>query len=169
MYSSVVNKTIFKKMKKLLHTSLYIVAMTLLFSGCADDNTSCTKDISSKIKSMETEYGCENTLVNLHLNQFTDYKIIETAEVYDNFVTGTCHPEIDFDNYYLIVGNTASQSKINSIKYKLYKSCEPNFYTLDVRATIDDSQPGDINQVFHILMPKDETISYFKVLHTFLN
>lgn len=152
------------KIKKLLP----ILFVAISFNSCNKDDETCTTDISNELKSIETLYGCENTVVTLQLDEFAEYKIIETSVQYDAIVSGDCHPAIDFDKYYLIIGNVPSDKKIVSFDYKLYDSCEPNFFKLNVRIKKDETLIGNSYNTFHVLMPKEKDIQSFEVFYTVL-
>jgi hypothetical protein len=150
-----------KKIMKIYFVSLIVL---FLFDSCSTSNEKiCDTDISNKIASVETIYGCTNSINSLQLIEPANYLIIEDKATYDLKVIGTCHPEIDFNKYNLIIGNVLTENKISSLKYKLYGSCEPNFYKLVVTVTKDKGQVPIDSSVYHILVPKEVQFEFFKV------
>ena len=92
------------------------------------------------------------------------YIIITTEDEYDAKVKGSCHPEIDFDTYNLLIGYSASIKKISSVKNRLYKSCEPTVYNLETTVKYQGNAEERKFFTYHLLVPKNEQIDELKVI-----
>lgn len=108
-------------MKRLQILSL----MILIGVGVACSKKECCTDIdlSSSTKSI-TALGYADAPLNMGINVNAPYLIVNNKEDYDTLVSGTCHPNIDFSKYQLIIGYFASQRKVLDFNYKYYSSCE---------------------------------------------
>lgn len=149
---------------------LILLSLVIFLVNCSnDDKEFCSSDVSNKLSSIDNVYNCTNSLDNLILAEPSSYIIIEDKIKYDELVTGDCHPEIEFDKYKLIIGSIISENKISSVKYEYTKSCEPNFYKLFVKVTRDLSQLNTDNKIktFHVLVPKEDQIDFFKLFLIF--
>ena len=117
---------------------------------------SCTydcDDTSIITKHFENDFGCENTKHDLVVDLINDYTIIRSKESYDNQVSGTCHPDINFSLFDLVIGKQSSGNWNDTIIYNLTRTCPEDelILTVDIiqsAATIPD------NVVYHAIIPK---------------
>jgi hypothetical protein len=132
------------------------------FVSCKKDN--CKEELRT-IKNLETEYGCVNTKRTLTINLTNNCTIIRSKDSYDNLVTGSCHPEINFSTYDLVIGRQSSGNLNDTIKYDLRKACPKNELTLTVDIVQSAVTQPD-NVVYHVLIPKlgDEEPINIKVI-----
>ena len=122
----------------------------LAFNSCKRDNC---KDELRTIKNLETEYGCVNTRHSLQINLSNDFSIIRSKTSYDNLVTGSCHPEINFSIYDLVIGKQFMGNLCDTIFYDFRKVCPKNELTLTINIRQSALTQPD-NVVFHALIPK---------------
>ena len=110
---------------------------------------------------MESDYGCENTKYSLVVDLQNNGKIIRSKEAYDTEVTGTCHPDIDFSKYDLVIGKQSSGNENDTIIYDYRYACPNNELTLTVDIIQSDATRPD-NVVYHAIIPKlgdEETLN----------
>ncbi len=143
---------------------LFIILLSSLQS-CESKDEICTKDITNSTKTIEELYNCTTTFENLSLISKEDsYLIITTKNEYDSKVVGSCHPEIDFGTYNLLIGYSASTKKVSSVKNRLYQSCETNVYNLETTVTSQENTGQRTFFTYHLLVPKTEQIDELKVV-----
>ncbi|MCL4640364.1 MULTISPECIES: hypothetical protein [Olivibacter] len=107
------------------------------------------------LPSLEEVYGCTDTRYALHIDLKETHELIRTKHTYDEKVTGSCHPAIDFEKYDLLIGRKGLKSGNHSITYELKKSC-----TGEERLVVTFHQ--DISAVaatvtYHVLLPKADS------------
>lgn len=121
-----------------------------LLSACKKDH--CTETVLTT-KHFESDYGCANTKHTLIIDLNNNCTIIQSKADYDSKVTGTCHPEIDFTQYDLIIGKQSSGNWNDTILYDLRHKCPEDELTLTVDIIQTDLTQPD-NVVYHALIPK---------------
>ncbi|UOQ74784.1 hypothetical protein [Hymenobacter cellulosilyticus] len=105
------------------------------------------------MKSLESEYGCQNTSRQLEINLNQTYTVIRNQADFDRLVTGACHPLIDFSAYDLIIGKKGLASGTSGITYTYQRDCATNRPTL--RVTFGQSMTTEApNLTYHALVPK---------------
>ncbi|MEM6298676.1 MAG: hypothetical protein AAF740_08325, partial [Bacteroidota bacterium] len=104
--------------------------------------------------SLELEYGCTNTLYDMDVDIFTgNPQHIRSKEQFDLLVTGTCLPEIDFDNYDLVIGKRQFAFEVDTVShYPLKTSDGTVIIVFEVRKGQDLLQEKTI--VYHALITK---------------
>ncbi|MDM8174044.1 hypothetical protein QT327_06705 [Olivibacter sp. 47] len=73
------------------------------------------------LPSLEEVYGCTDTRYAFHIDLKETHELIRTKHTYDEKVTGSCHPAIDFEKYDLLIGRKGLKSGNHSITYELKK------------------------------------------------
>jgi hypothetical protein len=138
--------------------SIVIFALILGLSSCKKNDC---KDELRSIKHFESEFGCQDTKHTLAIVLNNDYTIIRSKDSYDSQVSGTCHPEINFSLYDLVIGKQSSGNWNDTIIYDLRKACPENELTLTVDI-IQSAMTLPDNVVYHALIPKlgdEETLN----------
>jgi hypothetical protein len=79
--------------------------------------------------------------------------VIQSKEAYDSKVTGTCHPEINFTQYDLVIGKQSSGNWNDTILYDFRQKCPGNELTLTIDIVQTDLTQPD-NVVYHALIRK---------------
>jgi len=132
--------------------SLIINTLILIFflSACKKDN--CTETILT-VKHFESEYGCTNTKHTLMIDLNNTCTLIQSKEDYDSKVTGTCHPDIDFTLYDLVIGKQSSGNLNDTILYDLRHKCPEDELTLTIDI-IQKALTQPDNVVYHAMIPK---------------
>ncbi|MCA8829362.1 hypothetical protein [Hymenobacter pini] len=129
--------------------------LAALFTGCVTcvgENEPCV-DATLPTTSLEKEYGCGDTRRQLSVNLNQTYVIIRNQTDFDQQVTGSCHPQIDFTKYDLVIGNKGSASGSSSIAYTYGRSCETGQLKLRVKFTQGMTNDAPI-LTYHALVPK---------------
>jgi len=139
----------------------YLVVF-ILFSSCCKDDSVCTIDITNKAFSIEEVYGCNNTITELVINSDTNSFFITNMNEYNNLISGDCHPQIDFEEYNLLIGKTFSLNKINSFEYTFYETCESGIYKLYLKPIKEVNSNLERFYTYHLLIPKNIEILYLK-------
>jgi hypothetical protein len=129
----------------LLSLFLFCILISCKKNNC-DEKTITTKHL-------ESEYGCVNTKHSLVIDLVNDCKIIRSKEAYDSEVSGTCHPDIDFSLFDLVIGKQASGNWNDTILYDYRTACPDNELTLTVDI-IQSAMTTPDNVVYHALIPK---------------
>lgn len=106
-------------------------------------------------KHFETEFGCRDTRHTLEIALTDQCTLIQTKTDYDNQVSGSCHPDIDFNTYDLVIGKQSTPREVDTIYYDYGISCPENDLTLNVEIVQGDADSPD-NVVYHALIPKQK-------------
>jgi len=138
-----------------------IPVLLICMSSCKKND--CKEELRSA-KHFETEFGCVNTKYDLSIDLTNNVTVIRTKDDYDTKVTGTCHPEVDFTQYDLVIGNQATAYRNDTILYDFRIACPENQLTLSVEIIQSDVNVAD-EVVFHAMIPKlgDEELLYINV------
>jgi hypothetical protein len=137
-----------------MNTKIIILTAIGIFTSCT--NKEKCEDILLSVEHL----ACENSKYSINIELSDNYTYIRSEEEYDLLVTGTCHPEIDFSNYDLIIGKQASGNENDTIHYDFRRVCPENRLTLNIEIVQSDLTRPD-NVTYHALIPKfgvDETI-----------
>jgi hypothetical protein len=129
--------------------------LALLFTSCATcegDKEPCA-DTALPTTSLEKEYGCTDSRRQLSINLDQTYTIIRNQADFDKLVTGSCHPQIDFTKYDLVIGNKGSASGSSSIAYTYARECQTGQLKLQVKFTQGMTNDAPI-LTYHALVPK---------------
>ena len=145
-------------MKKLYFLSIILV---IVVNSCKKND--CNEVIIMQ-KHLESDYGCTDTRHTLVINLQNDGTIIRSRADYDSQVTGTCHPEIDFSKYDLIIGAQSTGNVVDTIYYDYRIKCPDDELTLTVDIIQSAATTPD-NVVYHAIVPKigDEQAVYLIV------
>ncbi|RPD45209.1 hypothetical protein DNI29_17610 [Hymenobacter sediminis] len=141
-------------------TSTLLATTAILLSGCA---TVCGTEPEPEprpclsatlaVKSLETEYGCQNTTRQMNVNLSETYTVIRSQQEFEQQVSGSCRPQIDFAVYDLVVGKKGLASGPGGINYTLRQECNTNKLVLSV--VIGRSMTTEApNITYHALIPK---------------
>ncbi|WP_139923622.1 hypothetical protein [Hymenobacter sp. DG01] len=105
------------------------------------------------MKSLETEYGCENTVRQMNVNLSETYTVIRSQQEFEQQVSGSCRPQIDFVTYDLVIGKKGLATGVGGINYTLQQDCYTSKLLLNV--TISPSMTTEApNITYHALIPK---------------
>jgi hypothetical protein len=130
-----------------MKTSL-LFFIALLFLGSCNEKEKC-EDILLTVDHFE----CENSKHALIVDLSNDFTIIRSKEQYDIMVSGSCHPDINFSNFDLVIGKQSSGNWNDTIIYDLRKTCPENELTLTIEIIQMDITIPD-NVVYHAMIPK---------------
>lgn len=130
-------------------------------SSCKKND--CKEELRS-VKHFESEFGCVNTKYDLSIDLYNSFAVIRNKDDYDTKVSGTCHPEIDFTAYDLVIGKQTTTYKNDTILYDFRIACPEDQLSLSVNIIQSDVNVADA-VVFHALIPKlgDEEPLYIVV------
>lgn len=134
----------------------FLAILTLLigFASCNNDDDNCT-DITLNTTSLESEYDCINTKYQMEINLSEDYMIINNQSDFDELVTGSCQPPIDFSTYDLVIGKKGLSNGNVSISYELIQKCTDGNQILTVTFNQNETTEAP-NLTYHALIPKLE-------------
>ncbi len=135
----------------------------VLFDACTKDNKSeelSTEEIL-KTESLETVYGCQNTMMLLSLPDIAgkdSFYIINNQKDFDAHIKSTsCSPQIDFDKYTLLIGTKILTSGCSGINYELKKitAGQKESLSMTVRFELNLTTVA-IGVTYHVLMPRQQ-------------
>ncbi|TGE29475.1 hypothetical protein [Hymenobacter metallicola] len=131
---------------------LLLTAMAL--NSCA---TTCGVEPCSNtavaVKSLESEYGCQDTRRQLSINLSETHTVIRNQADFDRLVSGPCHPLIDFSAYDLVIGKKGLASGNAGIAYTYQRDCTTNQARLQV--TFSQGMTTEAPHItYHALVPK---------------
>ncbi|MBX0290526.1 hypothetical protein K3G63_08760 [Hymenobacter sp. HSC-4F20] len=136
-------------------TSTFFAATLVLLSGCitpVDEPAECVGP-ELLVKSLESEYSCQNTTRQLNINLSETYTVIRSQEEFDKQVTGSCRPQIDFTTYDLVIGKKGLPNGVSGIAYTLRRECNSNKEVLNVAISLGMTTEAP-NITYHALIPK---------------
>jgi hypothetical protein len=134
----------------------HIILMVVLMSPSSCFRKEDCQDILLNVEHL----GCENPKYSINIDLSNNYTYIRSKEEYDTLVTGSCHPEIDFSKYDLIIGKQTSANENDTIYYDLRKPCPEKKLTLNIEI-VQSAVTRPDNVTYHALIPKlgdEETI-----------
>ena len=140
--------------------NLFIIKTLIILLFCCSSNDLEPCDTMLDIKSLESEYGCENTKHLIDIALTDSFKIIRSQSSFDSLVSGPCKPQIDFTMYELIIGKKGLTSGNTAIKYEMVRDCKTKMLRLTV-TFIQNEATVALNITYHALIPKlkdEETI-----------
>lgn len=132
-----------------------LIIMSLMITLSCNDKDEC-QDIQLAVEHID----CINSKYALQIDLNNNYTIIRSKDAYDNKVSGTCHPSIDFSKYDLIIGKKSSGNENDTIKYNLRRTCLNKKMILTIDIIQSDATRPD-NVTYNALIPKlgaDETL-----------
>lgn len=133
-----------------------ILIITIFMGSCAEDD--CQSG-SIDIKELD-EFGCLNAQLTMMVDSPNEFDLIRSQDEYNQLVSGTCEPQINWQEYDLIAGRISFDKTVDSVSKRLTKDCFNNQLTLRIEFNLSDMEiPTAIN--FHALIPKlsnEETI-----------
>ena len=133
---------------------LKTLLLSILFFGLfACNNDDGCSDSVVNITSLEAEYGCMKTEYQMDIALSDTYVVIKSQVVFEDLVSGSCVPTIDFTLYDLVIGKKGLSSGNESIAYELIKDCETANETLTV-TFIQNATAIAPNLTYHALIPK---------------
>ena len=140
-------------MKTLKQLGLVFVLVILGWACDNDDDghSGCDLPAPYGINSLENAYDCENTENDMDINLNDTHVLIRTQAEFDNLVTGTCMPQIDFDMYDLLIGKQALTNGLDQIIYAA-TACDGTVY-LEVRFRLNATDIAP-NVTYHSLLEK---------------
>jgi hypothetical protein len=133
-----------------------ITAIFLVFTiqSCSNDDD-CTPTTLA-ITSLEDEYGCINTPYQMDIDLSEDFIIIRSQAVFEELVTGSCLPQIDFEAFDLLIGKKGLTNGFETIDYDgLANNCENGQLNLTV-TLVRNATAIAPNVSYHVLVPKLE-------------
>lgn len=140
--------------------ALFGMQVLILLFCCSSNNPETCDDTVIEIKSLESEYGCENTKYQMDIALVNNYEIIRSQMSFDSLVSGSCKPQIDFITYDLVIGKKRLTSGNTSITYELVRDCKTKMLRLTVTFNQNITTVAP-NLTYHALIPKlkdDETV-----------
>jgi hypothetical protein len=149
-------------MQKTFLTMLLIVTICSAFKcNKEDENIACSSG-PLVIKSLETEYGCINTPMQMNISLSNTYRLINSQAEFANLVTGSCLPTIDFAQYTLLIGKQTLNGGLSNISYEANKDCSTGGYVVNVTITKNLALQAP-NVTYHLLLPKIQNSSLVQV------
>jgi hypothetical protein len=150
--------------RHLMKMKYLIVTLALFVSLSSCKKNDCKEELRST-KHFESEFGCVNTKHDLLVDLTNNVMVIRSKDDYDSKVGGTCHPDIDFALYDLIIGKQATGYQNDTILYDYRIACPENQLTLTVNIVQSNLNTAD-EVVFHAMIPKlgDEEPLYISVI-----
>ena len=113
-------------MKKVLIS--YILCLLLgSITGCTDNNQ-CEAG-NQAVKSLQ-DFGCSNVAYNVDVFSANEYALIRSEEEYNQNVEASCQPNVDWNNYDLIIGKQQLSNGLERIERNLVVNCSTNQLTL---------------------------------------
>lgn len=135
---------------------LWISILVFSLISCNDDTDDTCIDAIIETTGLETEYGCTNTKYQMDIFLNDDYVVIKNQETFDEMISGSCLPSIDFSLYDLVVGKKGLTTGNTSIAYELIKNCKTGNENLKV--TFNQNMTAEApNLTYHALIPKLNT------------
>lgn len=135
--------------------------MVLNSCGSSDDPGCFVSDIN--FTNLESAFDCENTENLLEIDLQDTFTLINTQADFEGQTSGPCAPEIDFENFTLIIGKQSLANGNSSISYDYTNDCATNSNTLNVTFNQNATTEAP-NITYHILSPKIEEGTTLEVI-----
>ncbi|OUR97715.1 hypothetical protein A9Q86_16005 [Flavobacteriales bacterium 33_180_T64] len=128
------------------------VFLCVLFSSCSSDDA-CSPGVIV-ITNLEDEYSCVNTAYEMDIQLVDEFIIIRSQSDFNNLVTGSCMPQIDFTTFDLLIGKQGLSNGVDTIVYDgIIRNCDDNQLYLTV-IFIQNATTEAPNLTYHVLVPK---------------
>jgi len=132
--------------------------MVLLVSLVA---ASCTKEDECSSGALEIitlqDLGCDIPPHQISINSSNEFELIRDQEQYENLLTTSCRPTIDWDKYDMIAGSIFLQYGLNALEQGAYFNCFENKLAITITAHLNESTVA-LPVGFAFLIPKlDDT------------
>jgi hypothetical protein len=149
-------------MRKTIFALLLLTTVCSAFKCNKEDAPVVCSSGPLVLKSLESEYGCSNTPMQMHINLNNSYRLINTQAEFNSLVTGSCLPNIDFNQYTLLIGKQALTGGLQNITYTALNDCNSNTQTVNVQITKNLALNAP-NVTYHVLLPKVASTSSVQV------
>ena len=102
--------------KVILKVSVLFALFSFFGIACDDDDTNTPSEFQEQEYLKFSDFGCEDIGWNLKAENIGNYYVIESADELHNHVEYNCNLDVDFNNYFVIVGaeNFATGSSLVS-------------------------------------------------------
>lgn len=149
-------------MRKTIFVLLFLTTVCSAFKCSKEEVDAPCSSGPIVLKSLETQYGCTNTPMQMHISLSNTYRLINTQAEFNSLVSGSCLPNIDFNQYTLLIGKQGLTSGLQTINYSATKDCTTGGYFVNVSITrgLTANAP---NITYHVLLPKITNPSLVRV------
>ncbi len=134
-----------------LNLNILFILGALIMMSCSSDDECSNTEIT--LTDLEAEYGCESTKYQMDIDLSDDFTIIKNQSSFENLVSGSCNPQVEFDRFDLIIGKQVVNTGNVSLDYQLNKDCNSNQLKLTVTAKQGLTTVVE-NLTYHVLVPK---------------
>jgi hypothetical protein len=135
------------------HTGVVLVLSAIvLFTLTTCKKDKCLERIIA-VESLEGVYGCSDTRNGLEINLDNTAIIITNQTDFNDRVSGSCLPVIDFIKYDLLIGRKSTTSIVDTIYYDYRTDC-PDMDRIMTVEIIQTPATALDNPVYHALIPK---------------
>lgn len=143
---------------------IFLSILMVLFLSCNSEDSNDCNTVELIVKSLETAYGCSNTKYALNnIVQGDNFIIIRNQQDFDQFTDDiNCRPQIDFENYDLILGKKKLTTGNESIQYQLIEDCNSKKLTITF---IQNESLFAPTLIYHALIPKLEANETIEVIY----
>ena len=132
--------------------SLAFIWIFCCFFSCSSEDC---QPMDLPVTNLEDEYQCVNTKYQMEVSTFENFTIINTQAEFEDNISGSCSPIIDFEKYTLIAGKIGLPNGNTSIEYKWTRNCPNSDYTLQV-TFFNNATTEAPNLTYHALVNKIE-------------
>ncbi|HWV71478.1 MAG TPA: hypothetical protein VN040_07185 [Pseudosphingobacterium sp.] len=136
-------------MKPLFYTLAFFILI-----ACDKAEKHCLQTDIARLapSSIEEIYDCADTRYSLEIDLQDNYVLLNNKKDYDEKVGGSCHPDIDFEKYDLLIGKKQLQSGNHAIHYQLKEDCaHQQILIVSFYQNLTMVAP---NITYHALLPK---------------
>lgn len=141
--------------------NILILPIFLMAHMCTE--TDC-EALLAPLTDLEQQYGCSDTKVLMDIDLQDDWMLIDNQAEYDNLVSGTCQPEINFDYFTLLIGKKNLISGNDRIEYDQTYHCNNGILTITFTFIQNETDEAP-NLTYHVLIPGKPYKSGLRVEH----
>lgn len=113
---------------------LHVITLLLLPFCAALLGTGCEKEEDEELTEIEllkfSDFGCENYTWNFKPGYSNNYYIINSQQELINYINSDCMPQIDFNEYVVIIGSKSFTTGVSLFDEKVEENNKKIVYTI---------------------------------------
>ena len=117
-----------KKLKLLARFLLLLPLCVALFGS------GCEKEEDEELTEIEllkfSDFGCENYSWNFKPGYYDNYFVISSQQELSNYINSDCTPQIDFNEYVVIIGSKSFTTGVSLFEEKVEENNKKIVYTI---------------------------------------
>ena len=112
----------------ILKISAFLLLFSLIGAGCEKEEE--IGAFSEKEFLKFSDFGCENSAWNFKPGYYNNYYTINSTQELSNYINSDCIPQIDFNEYFVIIGSKSFTTGVSLFDEKVEENNIEIVYTI---------------------------------------